>query len=750
MSLTPERWHAILRLYEAASALDAAERDSFLARECPDPELLVEVRKMLAATSAKEFLEPPPLDEPAAGRELGDFTLLEEIGRGGMGVVYRALQRPLKRIVAVKILPASFALTPRQVERFQREARAAARLQHPNVVAVLTVGEERGMRYFAMEYVDGLNLADELKRLRADLGARGDERAHLPSSHASDYFRAVAEKMRQAADGFHSAHQHGIVHRDVKPSNLLLDREGHIKIVDFGLARDEEQGSLSTSGDIVGTPHYMSPEQARAHRHKVDHRTDIYSLGVVLYELLTLQRPFEGKTSQEVISNLLQKEPVRIRKLNHRVPRDMETICMTAMAKAPADRYPDAAAFRDDLARFLSHEAIQARPPSPLELARRFALRHRKLLAGSSLVFVGGILGWRLSGTLRAAEGALVTVEAPGHDGATVWDVRLDPLSPTLPPALELGRVPLRAMRVPLGLHRFVIDAPGVGFSELTRHIATTGKVYELRAIIRASATVVESSAAAMVAVPAGEFVFGWTAGGPSCPPHQIRQAVALPAFTIDRHEVSNGLYLEFLRASGHRWPALWPAEGSSEWKALPASWPTLPVTGVSFFDARDYAEWAGKRLPTQWEWEKAARGLEGFELPWQLDSADGQDPSASEHAIVGRVYRAFDRRYENYLENCVPVDSMESGRSPFGLHHVLGNAQEWTESLWYSWRDDGTVEPSWETHVLKGGGFNLPMGGWTIDISFYGPADDQGAIQTLGFRCAKSAVPFDTRQTTH
>jgi serine/threonine protein kinase len=207
-----------------------------------DQELADEVLRILRARPRSGFLEAPSLDPEAPAdppRRMGDFDLFEEIGRGGMGVVYRAQQRSLNRVVAVKVLPPSLALTARQVDRFQREARATARLQHPNVVTVLTVGAENGTRYFAMEYVRGQNLADELKRLREQKGVEDATGAHLPSSQAETYFRSIAELMRQAASGLHHAHQHGIVHRDVKPSNLLLDELGNLRIVDFGARVDD-------------------------------------------------------------------------------------------------------------------------------------------------------------------------------------------------------------------------------------------------------------------------------------------------------------------------------------------------------------------------------------------------------------------------------------------------------------------------------------------------------------------------------
>lgn len=392
-AMSPEEWEEVLRIHLEALQRPAGKRVDFVLAMTPEGGIRNQVLRLLEVPEpSSTFLEPPLLDAPAAGRDLGDFTLLEEIGRGGMGVVYRALQRSLGRIVAVKVLPSGFALSARQIDRFQREARSAARLSHPNLVAVITVGEERGIRYFAMEYVDGDNLAEELRRLRTE-EAPGGERRHLPSSRASDYFRAVAEGIRQVAEGLAHAHEHGIVHRDIKPSNLLLDTEGRVRVVDFGLVRDEEQGTMSTSADLVGTPHYMSPEQARAARDRIDHRTDIYSLGVVMYELLTLRRPFEGKTSQEVLKNLLEREPPPIRHLNPRVPRDLETICTKAMARAAEDRYPTAGAFAADLTRFLSHEAILARPPSFLERLVRLAHRRRSAFVLAGAVLLAALLG---------------------------------------------------------------------------------------------------------------------------------------------------------------------------------------------------------------------------------------------------------------------------------------------------------------------------------------------------------------------
>ncbi len=410
-----ERWEEVQRLYWRAIELPLEEREAFVQREAGgDAELAHEILRMLQAGPRTTFLAPPtPLGPPTGEipRRLGDFELLQEIGRGGMGIVYRARQLSLGREVALKILPPSLSLPQRQIERFQREAKAAGRLHHPNIVSILTVGQDGELRFIAMELVSGLNLAEELKRLREEKNVRDDTTAHLPSSHASSFFRRVGEIVRQAADALQHAHEHKIVHRDIKPSNLLLDTEGNVRIVDFGLARDEEQGTITKTGELAGTPHYMSPEQARASRQRVDHRTDVYSLGVVLYELLTLRRPFEGRTSQEVIHNILEREPQRIRKLNPRVPRDLEVICTTAMAKALSERYATAAELRDDLARFLAHQAIRARPPSLWQIARAIAKKHRVALAAGFLLVLGSGTGiaWQEAAQarrLRAADEA--------------------------------------------------------------------------------------------------------------------------------------------------------------------------------------------------------------------------------------------------------------------------------------------------------------------------------------------------------
>jgi serine/threonine protein kinase/formylglycine-generating enzyme required for sulfatase activity len=381
--VNPERWRRIKELHARARELAESERRAFLEQECEgDGGLVEEVFALLAGDSTDSFLETPNLEgkhapQPSVKTTLGDFELLDLLGRGGMGVVYRARQKSLDREVAVKVLPRTSAMEQRRVDRFQREALAAAKLEHPSIVPVYSVGEDEGLHYFAMQYIVGRSLNEELNILRDVHEGQADEQPLLPAFDSKEYITAAARLTQAVASGLHHAHEHGVVHRDVKPQNLLLDLKARVHIADFGLAKVEELGTITKSGEIAGTPYYMSPEQALAKRVRVDHRTDVFSLGVVLYELLTLHRPFGGSTSHQVLYAISFSEPRSIRKSNPRVPRDLETICIKALSKKPDNRYATAGDLDEDLQRFLNHEAIQGRRPSPVSRVASHVSRRR-------------------------------------------------------------------------------------------------------------------------------------------------------------------------------------------------------------------------------------------------------------------------------------------------------------------------------------------------------------------------------------
>jgi eukaryotic-like serine/threonine-protein kinase len=322
---------------------------------------------------------------------LGDFRIGREIGRGGIGVVYEARQLSLGRLVALKVLPPSSRLDPRQLRRFETEAQAAAALQHPNIVPVFAYGNESGVPYLAMRLIEGRNLAEVVRDLRRRNGSG------LPP-------REAAELARQAAEALDYAHRHDVLHRDIKPSNFLVDEDHRLWIADFGLARVRGDSDLTASGDVLGTLRYLSPEQAKGRRGVVDGRTDVYALGATLYELLTLRPVFDGDDRAELLIRIALEEPRFSRKLDAAIPLDLKTIVLKAMAKDPAERYATAGELAGDLALFLADQPIRARPPTAVARASRWARRHWKAVAAAGLmaaVLLTGLVGASLWSNAR-------------------------------------------------------------------------------------------------------------------------------------------------------------------------------------------------------------------------------------------------------------------------------------------------------------------------------------------------------------
>jgi serine/threonine protein kinase/Flp pilus assembly protein TadD len=412
----------------AVEAGQAPPREEFLARY---PELADDLDACLAALrligraaagprSVAAALAQAQAPDLAPG-QLGDFRLLRELGRGGMGVVYEAQQVSLGRRVALKVLPFAAALDPRQRQRFQNEAQAAAQLHHTHIVPVHYVGCERGVHFYVMQFIEGQSLAEVLRELRrlarrdapsavtaeastGPLAALSTERSARDPAH----FRAVAELGVQAAEALDHAHQLGVVHRDVKPGNLLLDARGQLWVTDFGLAQFQSDAKLTLTGDLVGTLRYMSPEQALAKRVPIDHRTDVYSLGVTLYELLALEPAYAGQDRQELLLQIATEEPRAPRRVNRAIPRELETIVLKAMAKEPAERYGTAQELADDLRRFLKDEPIKARRPSLGQRLQRWGRRNRALAwsAGIStvLLLVMAVAGLAVNNVLVSEE----------------------------------------------------------------------------------------------------------------------------------------------------------------------------------------------------------------------------------------------------------------------------------------------------------------------------------------------------------
>jgi serine/threonine protein kinase/Tfp pilus assembly protein PilF len=381
----------------------------------------------------------------ADGIPLGDFRIVREVGRGGMGVVYEAEQLSLGRRVALKVLPLAGALDPTHLQRFKNEARAAAQLHHANIVPVHFVGCERGVHFYAMQYIEGRTLAEVIDNLRRQApGHVGEAAPHTdptalyagvpevneeageldvrsattvqdrapeaatdplsarrrsPNSSAA-FFRTVAQWGIEAAEALEHAHQLGVIHRDVKPGNLLIDARGDLWVTDFGLAHIQGDCQLTMTGDLAGTLRYMSPERALGGGAAVDHRTDIYSLGVTLYELATLEPAFAGSDRQLLLRQIAYEEPRPPRRRNRAIPAELETIILKAIEKVPADRYATAQDLANDLRRYLEDKPIWARRPSPVQWARKWARRHHAVVttAGVGLLLtvavLAGAVGW--------------------------------------------------------------------------------------------------------------------------------------------------------------------------------------------------------------------------------------------------------------------------------------------------------------------------------------------------------------------
>jgi serine/threonine protein kinase/Tfp pilus assembly protein PilF len=402
---------AALEEYMAAlEAGTAPDRDAFLARHGPlAATLAVCLDGLEMVRAASPGLRPPdgePAQAPEAHGRLGDFRLLREVGRGGMGVVYEAEQLSLNRRVALKVLPFAAALDSRQLQRFHHEAQAAASLHHTNIVPVYGVGCERGVHFYVMQYIEGRTLAAVIAELRQQRQSSGRGSpaggpstplgAALSTEHSAlgqAYYRTVARLGVQAAEALEHAHQVGIVHRDIKPANLLLDAAGHLWVADFGLARGRGEQGLTLTGDMVGTLRYMSPEQALAKRGLIDHRSDLCSLGMTLYELLTLTPAYPGNDREELLRQIAEREPPPPRRLAAAVPKELETIVLKAMAREPEARYATAQELADDLRRFLEDRPIQAARPGVRERLSKWARQHRSLVRMGAVVLVLAALG---------------------------------------------------------------------------------------------------------------------------------------------------------------------------------------------------------------------------------------------------------------------------------------------------------------------------------------------------------------------
>jgi serine/threonine-protein kinase len=639
--------------------------------------------------------------------ELGDkYRILCLIGGGGMAQVYLARHRFHGGLFAIKVLAEQLAQDASIVSRFEREARMAASLgSHPNIVPIFDIGEGGGLYFLVMQFIAGEDMAGFLRR-----------EGKLTLADA-------ANVIAQTAEALSCAESKRIVHRDLKPANMLLDESGRIKLLDFGISRIHDAADgLTRPGESMGTPFYMSPEQIRGE--VCDIRSDLYSLGVVFFELLTGQRPFYNEVTSAVLLAHLMTEPPSLLTLDPALAPACDAMVQKLMAKRPEDRFQNTAELLELLRSYGATTGPGRLRPSvdgalraSIEQAERVPL-DAHTGTGSSATRVSSANGSGTVAALGVENSAVSTAPDIARSEMEDSEAGVAPAPDVVPEAApvmpstaqrELPRDARRKSRWPIWLAVGVIIAIAAVAAVVYRTHPATNATQPVAAPKPALPQTYSDAHGKMLLVPQGPFAFG------SADDHSA-QTIVLPDFYIDQTEVSNAEYRRFCEATGHSPPQ------SADY----ATHPDYPVTTVSYDDAAAYAAWAGRRLPTEEEWEKAARGTDDRIFPW------GNAPWTE---IV-----------PNHLE---PVGSDSSRRSPYGAYNMAGNVWEWTASPYTATAEEnGHMKQllkgqsfSAEWHIIKGGSFG-PGTSEDFDLTRHRGLPSDGRSPWIGFRCVRSAPP--------
>jgi formylglycine-generating enzyme required for sulfatase activity len=611
---------------------------------------------------------------------LGDkYRIVRRIGGGGMAQVFLARHRGHGGAFAIKVLAEHLAEEPRIVARFEQEARTAASLSgHPNIAPIFDVGQGEGLHFIIMQFVSGEDMASYLRR-----------NGKLAPADA-------ANVLAQTTEALVWAEARRVVHRDLKPANMLLDGNGRVVILDFGISKAADVADgLTRPGESVGTQYYMSPEQIRGQA--CDARSDLYSLGVVFFELLTGKHPFDHETVTAIQMAHLTEPPPSPLSLEPGLPEVCGQLIEKLMQKRPEDRFQSPRELLDQLVVLGASSAPGAlRPQMNTEIEEEL----RQPLPGAAPT-AAVVRPRQASGGAVAGNGPGPAAAIPDSTPVAVGTVAAEtPIPETgfAPPATAPAALP--AQRKGHALVWIAAALTAVAIALVAIVMVTPAKL----------PVVIQGPHGQMNLVPAGSFVYGDNL--PDAP--RPRQTATLPAFYVDETEVSNRQYRQFVEATGHTPPAT--ADYSSQ--------PDLPVSGISYDDATAYAAWAGERLPSEEEWEKAARGTDGRAYPW------GNEPWTSGVPI-----------------SLQPVNSFADRKSPYGALNMAGNVFEWTSSRFPAGEREftdmqqllGNSNFSREWYVIKGGSFS-PHGDVFFRCSYRRglPSDQHSPV--VGLRCVRSA----------